>query len=321
MHKAKLMLLGSVVLFLSRSVNAFDMPMEGMTGGPAKTKISAQGTFYPWDTSQWFQLNASLPVFKDETQSLSLSASDMSFKVPETYLLSKSSGLQVPKALRGQQFGFGYARNLEGEKNFSFRASFGSTSDQPFNSGDVSTFSLMASYLFPSETDSTAKWMWLVIYSNNNPVFRDFPIPGIAYMQKRPDLIGVYGIPFAFVKWFPTGKIWNMSFLALGGTIWKAEMAFGPPFGGPNAFLGLDWSQHTWLREGRAETKDKLYYDQKQVHAGYRQPLAKWVSVEAQVGYAFERRFFEGRSYWDKSSDTADLPDNGFFNLQVKLDL
>lgn len=321
MGKAKLLLLASVVLVMQPKARAFDMPMEGMTGGPAKTKISYQGTFYPWDTSQWQQLNATLPVFKDEKHSFSLSASDTSFKVPETYLLSKSQGLEVPKALRSQQFGFGYARNLEGEKNFSFRASFGSASDKPFNSGNVSTFSLMATYLFPSEEDPSAKWMWLIIYSNNNPVFRDFPIPGIAYFQKRADLIGVYGIPFAFVKWFPTGKSWNMSFLALGGTIWKTEMAFGPPFGGPNAFIGADWSQHTWLREDRNKTEDKLYYDQKQAHVGYRQPLAKWISFETQVGYAFERRFFEGRSYWDKSSDDADLPDNGFFSVQVKLDL
>ncbi|MFN7727722.1 MAG: hypothetical protein ACK5P7_01055 [Bdellovibrio sp.] len=320
MRKTKNLILGSVV-FLFSNAFAFESPVEGLTGGPPRTKFSYQGVFYPWDTSQWQQLSANLPVYKTETQALSVTAQETTFKVPETLYLNRAADLEVPKALRSQQFGLGYSHSLEGDKSLSVRATFGSASDKTFESKEVNTVSLSLSYVFPSEDNPADKWIWFVFYSNNNPVFRDFPLPGFAYLQKRPDLLAVYGVPFVFVKWFPTGKSWNASLLAFGGTVWKTELALGAPFGGPSAFTGLEWTQQTWLRESRDETREKLFYDQKQIHVGYRQPLAKWFSLHAQVGYAFQRRFFEGRSYWDFASEEAVLPDNGFLSLQAKIDL
>lgn len=307
--------------FYGALAQAFEFPIEGMTGGPPKTRITATATFFPWDTSQWLNGSLSLPLYKGEQNSLGATAQASSLKVPQTYYLSKASGTHVPHLLKSQQYGLGFNRKLDDERSWSVRGSLGSASDKPFESKEVNVVTATASYLFPSETTPGDKWIVLVFYSNNNPVFKDIPIPGFAYFMRRPEMLAVFGLPFAYMKWFPKDAGWNATLLTFGGTSWRTEIANGSPFGGPSGFVGLEWTQQTWLREGRSDTKDKLFYDQKQTHIGYRMPVAKGVMLEAQLGYSFQREFFESKSYFsEKSSETARLPDNGFFNLQAKAD-
>jgi hypothetical protein len=59
------------------------------------------------------------------------------------------------------------------------------------------------------------------------------------------------------------------------------------------AYAGLDWGQREWLLAGRADDKQRLFYDEKRWALGLRLPIRGALRMDLCGGYEFNRRMYE----------------------------
>ena len=192
---------------------------------------------------------------------------------------------EVPSRLENAEVNFSATQKLESNETLGARFFVGSSSDRPFDGAATTSLKALAFWSFPSESTPSDRWILSLNYSNNNS-FTTLPIPGFAYLSTRPGLTLVYGLPFAYVRWRPQEEgPWTFSGFYLLTTL-KLEATYGPPY--LNTFLRFDWGQESWMRSDREDTEDRLTYDEKKLAVGGRAPLAPWLLIEAESGFAFE---------------------------------
>jgi len=261
------------------------------------------------------RLGLLVPVLYDEHGSLSFSIRGSHLEVPKGILIPGSTLTEVPESLSSLEFGMQYTHKLEGNKTVGGGLSYGSASDRLFSNADSITLGANLFYSYPSENND--RWIWALFYSNNNPVFRNLPIPSVAYFFKRSTILGAVGLPFIYLRWTPIKDPWTFTLFDLA-TIVKAEAAYGPPLF--QYFAGFDWNQQTWLRHDVQNTDNKLYFDEKKIFLGARFLVAKVVLTEVQVGQAFDRSFYEGQGLGRKETGTAFVPASWFAAWSAKIE-
>lgn len=305
-----------ILIFLGFNAHAFEVPLEGMTGAgrPARTVLQYQGQFASDQSVSGQKGNFQVPVWRSDTDSLSAGVRVGRFDLEEDLALPNST-LLVPRRLDSTEVNFSYGHRRTDKEAIGTRVSIGSASDKTFSGTEVTSLAASVFWVHPSETNPQAQWIWSLNYSNNNS-FTTLPIPGVAYMFTEPGLIGIFGLPFAFVRWNPSeGSPWTLSGFYLLTTL-KLEAAYGPPF--MNAFTRFEWGQETWLRADREIREDRLSFDEKKFLFGGRLPLTKWLFAEAFAGWAFDRKFFEGRSIFRKRTGDARLDDVFVFGANLR---
>jgi hypothetical protein len=82
-------------------------------------------------------------------------------------------------------------------------------------------------------------------------------------------------------------------------------------------WVGFDWTNERYLRAGRSNPDDRLFYYEKRIRAGAIIGLARQLFIDADVGYSFDRFYFEGESYSDRDQNRVDVGDGPF--VQVRL--
>src|ERR1019366_814149 len=123
-------------------------------------------------------------LYQDDRNTLSLSTGESSLHFGTEQTLS-DSGIGVPIDLWKVELGGSYLRKLDtdkddkGDRLMGTRISFGSASDHPFASFDVTTLGASAFYSWASSERS--RWMLTLLFSNNNPIINYVPIPGFIY--------------------------------------------------------------------------------------------------------------------------------------------
>ena len=294
-------------LFVSE-VFAQELPFDSMNGFPSpKTRIDYSGWTEPVETMNNNRAAIQFSLYHSEDQSLRMSLRGSHMSVPKGISIPGSSSIEVPESLSSADVGFTYTQKLSDNRTIGGGFSLGSASDELFSSKDSTTIGANFFYSFPSEQND--RWVWALFYSNNNPVFRDYPIPAVAYFYQRPTVMGAVGLPFIFVRWTPDIGPWAFTLFNVV-TIVKAEAAYGPQF--MQYFLGFDWNQQTWLRRNVQDTDNKLYYDEKKISLGTRFLLAKFVFTEIAVGQSFDRSFYEGQGLGREETVTAFVPTSWF---------
>lgn len=302
-------------IFFSSVAVAFESPL-GDLGGNAKPKTTLHYfAQFAGDGSVQNQKGlVQTPLWKTEESSVSVGLRNHQFSLSEDLTLPDST-ITVPKSLKSTEVTLSYASKLNEKETAGGRLSFGSASDRTFSGSRTSSIGGTLFWSFPSESDPEGRWILSLNYSNNNSL-TTLPLPGFAYAYTTPRLIGVFGVPFAYVRWVPAeDSPWTLSLFYLL-TFLKMEAAYGPPY--MNAFLRFDWGQETWMRADRENVDDRLTYDEKKVLIGGRMPMASWLFVEAEAGLAFDRGFFEGESLLKKSTGRARLKDSSFAGINLK---
>jgi len=216
------------------------------------------------------------------------------------------------------QFALNYTRTFEDKKSLSFIPAFGSASNKPFKSFDVDTVSFTSTYSFPSSEAST--WMFLLNYSNNRPFLNNIPLPGFAYTYApHKGFRLTLGAPFASI-FYQFDEHW--SFLGFIIAPWVAKAQFGYTIVGPiQAFSGIDFSQKTFLQFDRANSKERIYYDEKKAFLGIRSPLSKVFFAELEGGLSIGRRFFFGESYTRSPPFAYEYGTSGYFKVSISATL
>lgn len=190
--------------------------------------------------------------------------------------------------------GLGYTKALDEQRLWSANVRFGSASDRLFANPSVSTLGATWFYSYPA--DETARWMFLVDYSNNRPILNNIPLPGFAYFyQPDKSFRLVVGAPFASVTWDFHEK-WGMEGITF--VPWVIKGSFYYKLNDyAKIYTGLDFSQITYYRAERIHKKERVFFDEKKLFVGAKTPLSKNIFVEIETGHAFDRAFFEAEDY------------------------
>lgn len=306
----------AVLLFGSIQAFAVDLPFDSMNGFPSnKIKLEYSGFTEPVEPMNNNRFSAQIPLYYGPTDTWNMSLRGSNLTVPKGIDIPGSTLIEVPESLATAELGLQYTHKMDGERTIGGGLSYGSASDRMFSTNDSITVGANLFYSFPSENND--RWIWALFYTNNSPVFRNFPIPAVAYYFKRSTVLGAVGLPFIFLRYTPFEAPWAFTLFDVA-TIVKAEVSYGPPIS--SYFAGFDWNQQTWLRHDVQDTDNKLYFDEKKVFVGTRFLLAKIIFTELEVGQSFDRSFYEGQGLGKKETGTAFLPSSWFAAWNFKFE-
>ena len=304
----------------SRQTTPIGSPLGGIAGlaGPATQvpTMNFTGRFLPSGGGAKSPLNTdnnltfSVPVHKDGRNTYAVTATAGQFHFNESIPLD--SGRSVPTDFYRTEAGLSYSRNMEGRNNFGIRFSAGYAGDKFVS--NTQSFNLNANYAFPSSSKEGI-WVASFMLSNLGPFGEYVPVPGLFYIYKTQTFTGIYGFPVVSIQWTPVNP-WSYSF-SMFGPIIKSEVAYGA-IDRIQYFLGIGWQQQRFLTADREEKKDRLTVEEKYAEIGLRTPLSRGIYSEFQLGYAFDRKVYEGKGLFDMSSGSAELESNGYIKYSIR---
>lgn len=252
-------------------------------GRPAAPSLTYSGSYTPQGTKTAFNIvNLSADVYRSERDSISLYATGAELHLENPPRLP--NGAAAPGDLGRAEIGARYSHKLREGHFTGGSLGFGSASDRPFATADSATVSANYFYGFPSGERSI--WVLSVFYSNNNPISDLVPIPAFMYMYRTENFVGIFGVPFAFVRW-RFHELWMFS-ASMFGAIGGMEMAYGQRRA-PQIYSGLRAQQQSYLRAQRANSDDRIRENEKRLYAGVRFRLYENLGLDFQTGYAFDR--------------------------------
>ncbi len=262
---------------------------KGLLGlmGSGQASLSYSGWYTPHVTpagSQFHQGRLAYPVYKGETDTFSLTASGNTLLFDHP--MNLASGGVLPTQFYKGDLNAHYIHNLNDGDFFGGGAQIGKASDKPFS--DSPTYG--ANIFYSIKDGEHSRWLFSLQYSNNSPFLNGLPIPGIMYLYKTGDFIGLFGFPFASIQW----KIpdhWLISASIIGTTA-AAELAYGERKN-LQGFLGFHSQRYSYMKYARTNPDDRVIYSERHVTTGLRFPLFALLQTELAGGYAFNRSVFE----------------------------
>lgn len=295
----------------------FEQILSGLGAGPTTaTSLNYNFSFNPAadgpsQTNQ-HRLNAATPLYKSEQQSLSANLNTSTLDFADNVVLSTPPTIW-PEHFYKVELGMQYSKQVTSQKTFGLRFNAGSASDKLFATAEDTIFNASATFAFPEGDRS--HWILTVFISNNSTLLNYVPLPGFIYLYRGDKFIGMFGIPFTSLRWNPS-RDWTYSFSLFGPSI-NSEIVYGAHMA-PQAFVGFNWSQQSFMRYERVHDKDRIFLDEKKFLAGWRQPFSKQFSFEINSGYAFARKVSEGPKFYERDRGEARLDDAIFATTNLR---
>lgn len=292
--------------------------LGGLTGmGAQVPSLGYEGRFVPSHDGRpktpaltENNLNASVPVFKTEKDTVAVALGGSNMHLSEPIILN--SGTKVPADFYRAEAGVQYSRKLEGQKTIGVRGSLGYMGDKI--NKETETFNISANYSFPGSKENS--WVLMVMMSNNSPLGTYVPIPGFFYIYRTPTFTGLFGLPVLSMQWTPVNP-WSFSFSAFGPTV-KSEVAHGA-VDKMQFFTGFGWRQQRFILSERTNEDERLTVEEKNAEIGFRRPLFQGVFSEFQAGYSFDRYVYAGERLFNKDGGSVDLESNWYLKWSIKV--
>lgn len=257
------------------------------------------------------QLRGTWLLHKDDSDVWSLNAKSSLFYTSSQFVIPTAQA--VPQDLWDISIGGAYAHNIDADHASTVNFNIGSASDQPLVIRDIFLQSTYT-YKWPCGNQS----LLFFLNESTNRTFLNFtPLPGIAYLLRRPDigLNAVFGLPFFLINYHPEAH-WNFLVSAFGPAL-NAEAAYLPA-AKVQIYSSFNWAQQQWATENRPSYATRLTYDRKKTGMGLRMPLVFPVNLDVFGGWEFHRRFYEGTSFLGGGSrENADLNPSWFAQLKL----
>lgn len=285
--------------------------------GPPIPMMSYEGRYMPGEKGpdlNEHKFNISTPVFQNQNDSLALSLAAGQLHLGESLRLN--TGKEVPNTLTRMEIGTQYSHKLQNRKNWGIRASMGYAGDRPGNSSKDNSYSLSASYGYPSSENPSGYWLLMVFIANNSPFINYLPLPGVVYMYRTPTLTGMFGFPITSVQWTPVNP-WIYSLSIFGPTL-QTEVAYGHR-DAIQYFGGYSFIQQSFIPSVREEDRDRLKLQEQRLAAGFRMPLSMSMLGELQAGRSFGRSMYVGKKFFDKDKGSVSLDDDWFALWSLKV--
>jgi hypothetical protein len=223
-----------------------------------------------------------------------------------------STGGAFPQRFYDLGLGAIYRWKLEGGKMAALNLSFSSPSDDPFDNG---TTSIRAAGLLRVPREKNA-WLYYLHYQSDREYARGIPLPGIGYLYRPHERFSaVVGFPYANFQWDPNPKYYaSGSYLALR----KISLEVGNHMNDwITGFVGWEWDNEAYVRKASTRDDDRLRLDEKRLTGGFRFQITSDVHANVLGGYAFDRFWYEGEEYSDRSYNRINIGDGPVFGLNL----
>lgn len=219
-------------------------------------------------------------------------------------------GRGVPDKLWNLNAGFSHLRQLSEDRTIGGTFEAGSASDQPFGAFRDTIFQANAIYKVPAEGDAT--WIFILNWSNNRSFANYLPLPGAAYFFRPTESVRLaLGLPFFMAFWSPFDKaVVNLTYFPLNsGTFRFSYFVFGPA----QAYAQVKYQTKNYYLAERTKKRERLFYEEAVAEAGFSMPLERNLSVDANAGLSFDRKYFFGEETTDKRNGLLIRPDKAPF--------
>jgi hypothetical protein len=217
------------------------------------------------------------------------------------------TGGRLPSNLSNMQAGF--AIPVPGFWSLA-NVTFGSASDRPFGSADEMTMDVT---WFTGEMQGPG-WGAYINWQNNRDYLNGLPIPGFVYRYKQGNwFTWVAGFPDNAIAWRPVEWLELSGEYTFPRTV-RTEIGVRP-IREIKLFSGFDWTHDSFFRHDRQDKDDRLWYFEKTVGGGVRWEHENWLFLELKGGWAFDRFWFEGQRYEDRSFNRINVADGPFLGL------
>lgn len=225
---------------------------------------------------------------------------------------------RLPSELWRVHVGAGYRHHWDSGMELGVSLTLGSSSDEPFASGDELEVIGNAFLRVPAgERDA---WMFYLNYASNREFAPHVPLPGVGYAWNPDDALrALVGLPLNTVYWEPLEGLTLEGLYFVPRTV-NAEVGYRvvDPI---KVYAGFSWDNDRYYRSGRGDDDDRLFYYEKRVTMGVRWEINRNWWVDLAGGFAWDRFFFEGEDYGDRGDHRVDIQDGPFVRLEVGLRL
>ena len=226
------------------------------------------------------------------------------------------TGESFPGELWDLNFGAVHRRRLENGWIAGGQLSLASPSDRPFAGWDE-TAVLFNGFLRVPSGERNA-WIFFLNYSSNREFLPHVPIPGAAFLYAPSrDFSLLAGAPLLSVNWKPTGRLSLRGFYFPIHTVsFGSEYSLGS---GWKVFADWRWENDRYYRAGREEKDHRLFWYEQRLEAGIAVEVSPGIELSLAGGYAYDRFFFEGKSYSeDRTENRLDIADGFFLAARVQ---
>jgi len=287
-----------MALFMPFRASDWRIELEGLAFDRTAIKDSNQKV-----TQQFESINITRRILENERDTLFLNTRYQKLDFSE-----RSSLLDD---YYDMQFGIQWRRNIEENRFYSVTASYGSSSNKPFASSDVTTFSSNFIYQFNS------KWFGILNYSNNRNFLNNIPIPSFLYLHtmSRNEVL-VLGFPVIFWK---TQMSEHFSYqlnmfgpFRISTRITYTQSPLAP-------FLMLEQTPENFLKYERISDDYQVFWIRRALVAGIGGMFYRGMSYEAQLGHAFDQRLQESEGLNGEKLSEVRFADDIFLKLNIKM--
>jgi hypothetical protein len=222
---------------------------------------------------------------------------------------------RFPSTLWDIEAGVAYTHQWENGWTTGAVVSAGSASDKPFSDGNVLVASLALYTTFPA-VDRDA-WILGVSYSPTSDF--PYPLPIVAYFWHPTDNLQMsIGLPF-FVKWrflddFVFDGLWVPIRTVSAKVTWDS-----PELGGGRPYVAFDWANESYFLAKRPDDEDRFYSYEMRLTGGVMLDLPYRLRLDLSGGYVFDRFYFQGKQWGDRTRDRVDVGSGPFFAIQLRL--
>lgn len=278
-----------------------------MTWYPSRS-VSSQGT----DLGLVKQnLSVGLPVWRDggDAMTLRVGVSDDHFS---TDAVLPDTRQAFPTDLWNVNLGVNYLHNFDNGWTGMLMTSVGSASDQPFHGIREMTFGVGAILQAPAANERD-KWTFGLMYSPSGAL--DFPIPIISYAWNPSDYFHLnIGLPLAMM-WKPTDDLTiDLSYTPVTNVNALATYRLSDKlrvYGGYRNFT------EAYFLVDRENTDDRFFGLEQRLLGGVKCDIWRNLKLDLNAGYAFDRRYGEGKNQTSSLYDEVDVSSGAFVGLRL----
>ena len=224
------------------------------------------------------------------------------------------TGEPFPDELWNIRIGTGYRHRFDSGWIGALDVTVGSPSDKPFASLDEMDINATAVLRVPAR-DRDA-WIFFLNYGSNREFLPGIPIPGFGYSYRPSDQFsavvttGVLSLEYRPIETLTL----TASYVAVRTVDVRLTYQI---FRAVRLWVGFDWTNERYLLAGRSNPDDRLFYYEKRIRAGAIIGLARQLFIDTDVGYSFDRFYFEGEGYSDRDQNRVDVGDGPFVQVRV----
>jgi hypothetical protein len=224
------------------------------------------------------------------------------------------TGEPFPDELWNIRIGTGYRHRFESGWIGALDVTVGSPSDKPFASLDEMDINATVVLRVPAR-DRDA-WLFFLNYGSNREFLPGIPIPGFGYSYRPSDQFsavvttGVLSLEYRPIETLTL----TASYVAVRTVDVRLTYQVFRPV---RLWVGFDWTNERSLLAGRSNPDDRLFYYEKRIRAGAIIGLARQLFIDADVGYSFDRFYFQGEGYSDRDRNRIDVGSGPFVQVRV----